>query len=166
MQGEDDAVQDDSVEQEQDLEGRLKDLEKELQYAKAEIANVGQRAARDRAESLRYGGASLARRIIPIFDLLEKAVAVSDLEEGANDSITGGVKLTLENLRISFEGEGITEIEALGKEFDPTCMEAIATIPCPDDKEPGTVVEVIESGFRMHERILRASKVVVAEGDS
>ncbi len=166
MQGEDDAVQDDSVEQEQDLEGRLKDLEKELQYAKAEIANVGQRAARDRAESLRYGGASLARRIIPIFDLLEKAVAVSDLEEGANESITGGVKLTLENLRISFEGEGITEIEALGKEFDPTCMEAIATIPCPDDKEPGTVVEVIESGFRMHERILRASKVVVAEGDS
>tara|TARA_B100001029_G_C14957609_1_gene392512 strand:+ start:134 stop:634 length:501 start_codon:yes stop_codon:yes gene_type:complete len=166
VQGEDDAVQDDSVEQEQDLEGRLKDLEKELQYAKAEIANVGQRAARDRAESLRYGGASLARRIIPIFDLLEKAVAVSDLEEGANESITGGVKLTLENLRISFEGEGITEIEALGKEFDPTCMEAIATIPCPDDKEPGTVVEVIESGFRMHERILRASKVVVAEGDS
>mgnify|MGYP001293738601 FL=1 len=166
MQGEDDAAQDDSVEQEQDLEGRLKDLEKELQYAKAEIANVGQRAARDRAESLRYGGASLARRIIPIFDLLEKAVAVSDLEEGANESITGGVKLTLENLRISFEGEGITEIEALGKEFDPTCMEAIATIPCPDDKEPGTVVEVIESGFRMHERILRASKVVVAEGDS
>ena len=165
MQGEDDAVQDDSVEQEQDLEERLKDLEKELQYAKAEIANVGQRAARDRAELLRYGGASLARRIIPIFDLLEKAVAVSDLE-GANDSIIGGVKLTLENLRISFEGEGITEIEALGKEFDPTCMEAIATIPCPDDKEPGTVIEVIESGFRMHDRILRASKVVVAEGDA
>ena len=62
--------------------------------------------------------------------------------------------------------EGITEIEALGKEFDPTCMEAIATIPCPDDKEPGTVVEVIEGGYRMHERILRASRVVVAEGDS
>ena len=45
-------------------------------------------------------------------------------------------------------------------------MEAIATIPCPDDKEPGTVVEVIEGGYRMHERILRASRVVVAEGDS
>ena len=165
MQGEDEGVEDDSVEQVQDLEGRLKDLENELQYAKAEIANVGQRAARDTAELLRYGGASLARRIIPIIDLLEKAGSVSDLE-GANESIIEGVKLTLDNLRTSFEAEGITEIEALGKEFDPTCMEAIATIPCPDDKEPGTVIEVIESGFRMHDRILRASKVVVAEGDS
>ena len=80
MQVEDEGVEDDSIEQVQDLEGRLKDLENELQYAKAEIANVGQRAARDRAELLRYGGASLARRIIPIIDLLEKAVSVSDLE--------------------------------------------------------------------------------------
>ena len=100
-----------------------------------------------------------------IFDLLEKAVEVSD-SDGANGSIIEGVKLTLENLRMSFEAEGISEIEALGKVFDPTCMEAIATIPCPDDKEPGSVVEVIESGYRMHERILRASRVVVAEGDS
>tara|TARA_S200000501_G_scaffold274206_1_gene257797 strand:+ start:432 stop:929 length:498 start_codon:yes stop_codon:yes gene_type:complete len=164
VKGEDEGVQDDPLEQEQDLEGRVKDLENELQYAKAEIANVGQRAARDRTESLRYGGSSLARRIIPIFDLLEKAVEVSD-SDGANGSIIEGVKLTLENLRMSFEAEGISEIEALGKVFDPTCMEAIATIPCPDDKEPGSVVEVIESGYRMHERILRASRVVVAEGD-
>ena len=104
MQGEDEGANDDSVEQVQDLEGRLKDLENELQYAKAEIANVGQRAARDRAELLRYGGASLARRIIPIIDLLEKAVSVSDLE-GANESIIEGVKLTLDNLRTSFEAE-------------------------------------------------------------
>jgi molecular chaperone GrpE len=45
-------------------------------------------------------------------------------------------------------------------------MEAIATVPCPEGKNPGSVIEVIETGYRMHDRILRASKVVVAEGDS
>ena len=45
-------------------------------------------------------------------------------------------------------------------------MEAIATVPCPEGKEPGSVIEVIESGYRMHDRILRASRVIVAEGES
>lgn len=150
-------------EEEPDFETMVSELEKEIQYAKAETANAVQRAARDRSEALKYGGASLARRIIPAIDHLSKAVDASEGEQGS-ESVIEGVRLTLDGLRASLEAEGISQIDALGKKFDPTCMEAIATIPCPEGEEPGSVIEVIESGYRMHDRILRASRVIVAEG--
>jgi molecular chaperone GrpE len=154
-----------SVPEEPDLESRVSELEKEIQYAKAETANVIQRAARDRSEALKYGGTSLARRLIPTIDHLSKAVDASEGGDGL-ESIIEGVKLTLDGIKSSLEAEGISQIETLGKKFDPTCMEAIATVPCPEGEEPGSVIEVIESGYRMHDRILRASRVIVAEGDS
>ncbi|MBR79893.1 MAG: nucleotide exchange factor GrpE [Euryarchaeota archaeon] len=148
-----------------DLETRVEELEKELQYSKAETANALQRAARERSESLKYGGASLAKRLIHAVDLLGKAVEASEGGEGA-ESVIEGVRLTLGGLRSSLESEGITQIEALGVQFDPTCMEAIATVPCPQGEKPGNVVEVVEGGYRMHDRILRAARVIVAEGDT
>ena len=154
-----------SVEQEPDFETKVSELEKEIQYAKAETANAVQRAARDRSEALKYGGASLARRIIPAIDHLSKAIDVSEGQQGA-ETVIEGVRLTLGGIRSSLEAEGISQIDALGEQFDPTCMEAIATVPCPDGREPGSVIEVIETGYRMHDRILRASRVIVAEGDS
>tara|TARA_Y100000588_G_C13718155_1_gene696044 strand:+ start:161 stop:667 length:507 start_codon:yes stop_codon:yes gene_type:complete len=160
-----DGVTGESEEVELDLEARVEELEKELQYAKAETANVVQRAARDRSEALKYGGTSLARRLIHAVDLLGKAVEASEGDEGAH-SVIEGIRLTLDGLRSSLEAEGITQIEALGDSFDPTCMEAIATVPCPEGEEPGNVIEVIEGGYRMHDRVLRAARVIVAEGDS
>jgi len=148
-----------------DFEARVSELEEELQYAKAETVNIAQRAARDRSETLKYGGASLARRLIPALDHLSKALEATEVGEGT-ESVIAGVKLTLDGLRSSLEAEGINQIKALGNDFDPTCMEAIATVPCPEGKNPGSVIEVIETGYRMHDRILRASKVVVAEVDS
>ena len=94
-------------------------------------------------------------------DVLAKAVEASE----GSDSVTEGVRLTLEGIKAALDAEGIVQIEAMGNSFDPTCMEAIATIPCPKDCQPGSVIEVIEQGYRMHDRILRAARVVVAEGD-
>ena len=94
-------------------------------------------------------------------DVLAKAVEASE----GSDSVTEGVRLTLEGIKAALDAEGIVQIEAMGNSFDPTCMEAIATIPCPEDCQPGSVIEVIEQGYRMHDRILRAARVVVAEGD-
>ncbi len=159
-----DEVTGESEEDESGLEARVEELEKELQYSKAETANAVQRAARDRSEALKYGGASLAKRLIHAVDLLGKAVEASEGGEGA-ESVIEGVRLTLDGLRSSLESEGITQIEALGIQFDPTCMEAIATVPCPQGEEPGNVIEVVEGGYRMHDRILRAARVIVAEGD-
>ena len=65
-----------------DFEARVSELEEELQYAKAETVNIAQRAARDRSETLKYGGASLARRLIPALDHLSKALEATEVGEG------------------------------------------------------------------------------------
>tara|TARA_B100000941_G_scaffold50010_1_gene31743 strand:+ start:1431 stop:1973 length:543 start_codon:yes stop_codon:yes gene_type:complete len=160
-----DGGSEESLTEEVDFEARVSELEEELQYAKAETLNIAQRAARDRSETLKYGAASLARRLIPAIDHLSKALEATEVGE-ETESVIAGVRLTLDGLRSSLESEGIYEIKSLGIDFDPTCMEAIATVACPEGKNPGSVIEVIETGYRMHDRILRASKVVVAEGDS
>ena len=124
-----------STEEDNNIQQRIEELEKELQYSKAETANAMQRAARDKSEALRYGGSSLARRVINSVELLSKAIHASEGEDGA-ESVIEGVRLTLDGLKSSLEAEGIIEIEALKSPFDPTCMEAIATVACPEGEEP------------------------------
>ena len=140
------------------LQAKIDELDKELQYAQAETANARQRGQRDRAEAIRFGAAGLASRIIPAIDSLEKALAN---ENGDNEAIANGVKMTLESLKRALESEGVTILETTGKAFDPTRMEAIATVPVQKGQESGEVLEEIESGYMLHDRILRPAKVVV-----
>ena len=158
-----DEVTGDSEGVELDLKARVEELEKELQYSKAETANAVQRAARDRSEALKYGGSSLARRLIHAVDLLGKAVEASDEGDGA-ESVIEGVRLTLEGARAAMESEGVVKIE-VGSAFDPTTMEAIATVPVSDGGKPGSVIEIVEVGYMYHDRILRAARVIVAEDE-
>ncbi len=140
------------------LEAKLAELEKELQYSKAETANARQRGQRDKAQAIRFGAAGLASRIIPAIDSLEKAIAN---ENADNEAITNGVKMTLDSLKRALESEGVTILETTGKLFDPTQMEAIATVPVQEGQESGEVLEEIESGYLLHDRVLRPAKVIV-----
>lgn len=141
------------------LEARVAELLSDLQYARAETMNARHRGQRDRAEAVRFGAAGLATRIIPAIDGLEKALSNGN---GDNEAILEGVRMTLESLKNALESEGVTRVETIGAAFDPTRMEAIATVPAPNDEAAGTVLEEIESGFMLHDRVLRPAKVVVA----
>ena len=146
-----------------DFKTRIEELENEIMYANAEIANTRQRAARDRSEAIRYGGSSLIRRILPMLDSLEKAIHSS--KENDSKSIIEGVRMTLMGIKSSLELEGIIPIDTENRTIDPTCMEAIATVPTEKGKKSGTVVDVIEQGYMYHDRVLRASRVIVYEGE-
>ena len=147
----------------QSLEERILELEKELQYSAAEIINTRQRLMRDKNEALKYGSANLASKIIPIIDSLARAVESSGKDKNS-ESIVEGVKLIMENITLALINEGVVKIEIVENSFDPTTMEAIASIPCPDGEEPGKIVQVIEDGYKLHDRVLRAAKVIVYEG--
>ncbi|HIM13820.1 MAG: nucleotide exchange factor GrpE [Candidatus Thalassarchaeum betae] len=144
------------------LEARVADLEKKLQYSAAEMVNVRQRARRERSEGMRYGGMSMALRMLPLVDSLEKALESSNGDE--SDALREGVRLTLEGAKAALKAEGVTQIE-VDSTFDPTNMEAIATVPAPEGCEPGSVIEVVEVGYMYHDRVLRAARVIVAEGE-
>ena len=140
------------------LEAKIEELQKELQYAKAETANARQRGQRDRTEAIKFGAAGLASRIIPAIDALEKALTN---QNGENQAISEGVKMTLNSLKNALESEGVTILETTGQIFDPTQMEAIATVPAEEGQESGLVLEELESGYLLHDRVLRPAKVIV-----
>ena len=74
------------------------------------------------------------------------------------------IKLTLESMYSALSIEGVQKIEIKQEKFDPTCMEAIASVPCPEGEEPGKIFQIIQDGYKIHDRILRATKVIVYEG--
>ena len=154
--------QDEEVNPIEELEARATELEKELQYSAAEMVNVRQRAARERSEAMRYGGMSMALRMLPLVDSLEKALETANGDDSS--ALSEGVRLTLEGAKAALVAEGVSQIE-VESAFDPTMMEAIATVPVPEGIEPGSVIEVIEVGYMYHDRVLRAARVIVAEGE-
>jgi molecular chaperone GrpE len=142
------------------LEEKVLDLEKEKQYNAAEIINIRQRYARERNTLVKFAGMNLAFNILPVVDNLEKALTI---ENSDSEKFVKGVDMTLDRLKNTLQNEGVVRIEALGKEFDPAFMEAIAVVPAPNDEKSGVIIEVIENGYMFHDRVLRPAKVIVTE---
>ena len=142
------------------LEEKIQELEKEKQYSTAEIVNLRQRYARERNILVKFSSMNLASKILPVLDNLEKAISI---ENNESEKFIEGVNMTLKSLRSTLENEGVEKIDARDKLFDPSFMEAIAVIPTPEGKEPGSVVEIVEEGYMFHDRVLRPVKVIVSD---
>lgn len=143
---------------------KINDLEKELQYSAAEIINIRQRSIRDKNELNKYRSSTLAIRLFPIIDNLKRAIKSTINGKNISDSLIEGLKMTLDGMEDILKAEGVEKINIEDDKFDPSYMESIASISCPDGKNPGDVIEIIEEGYKLHDRVLRAAKVIVAEG--
>jgi molecular chaperone GrpE len=78
-------------------------------------------------------------------------------------SLKKGVEMVLESLTVALKEEGITEIKAEGETFDPNLHQAVQTVPAEDDVAPETIVNVLQKGYQLHDRVLRPAMVVVAQ---
>ncbi len=128
--------------------------------AVAELDNVRKRAARDVANARRYGLERLAQALLPVLDSLEAGLASG--EQASAESLLDGKRATMRLLNAALEQVGIKELDPHGEPFDPAMHEAMAVAPS-DDAEPGTVLEVFQKGYSIHDRLLRAARVVVAK---
>ena len=159
--------EDDITNQEEDVpedegapEISIESLERDLQYARAEIANVRSRALRERADLIRYSSRRLGLKMLDVLRSLDLAIESS---KDSSDSTLEGLRLTAESMRTALSSEGIVEIDVEDGVFDPSRMEAIAAIPAPEDVDSGRVLQVIETGYMIHDRVLKPAKVVVSE---
>ena len=149
------------AEEESDDETKSVDsLSRELQYAMAEIANIRSRSLKEKSELIRYASTNLGSKMIDILRSLDLAIESAD--ESAEIAIEG-IKMAAEGLRQSLASVGIKPIESDGVIFDPSRMEAIATVPSPDGGAAGVIVEVVERGYMIHDRVLKPAKVIVSE---
>ena len=131
-----------------------------LQRTQAEFANYQKRAERNLAEELQYANAPLARELTAVLDNLQQALEAAQKGSDA-DSLAKGVSLVQSQLLDVLARFGVRPIDAFGQPFDPHRHEALLQ-DTQSDAPPGTVVEVIQPGYRLHERVLRPAKVIVA----
>lgn len=134
-----------------------------LMRALADLENTRKRGEKDRREAAIYGGAKLARDLIPVYDNLNRALSVTTDETRAQaQGLVGGVELTLRELLTVLGKHGVELVAPeVGDMFDPHLHEAMFEAPAPNTRA-GQIIQVISDGFRMHEQLLRAAQVGVS----
>jgi molecular chaperone GrpE len=141
------------------LEQERDDFKSLLQLTRADFENYQKRAQRDIAQERRYAHGSLALDLLPIFDNFERALAAAK-QAGESGPLVQGVALIQNQVLDILKRHGITRIEAQGKPFDPNLHQAVMQQPSPEP--PNTVLQVLENGFMIHDRVLRPARVIVS----
>ena len=143
------------------------DAKDKLLRALAETENVRRRAQREREDAARYGASNFAKDLINVADNLRRALA-SVPEGQVKDELTRtllqGVDATERELLAAFERHGIRRIDPMGERFDHNFHQAIMEVEN-SGQPPGTVVQVLQPGYAMHDRLLRPAMVGVAKGE-
>jgi len=155
---EDETTEPEEVKSDEDI---IKDLEDQVLRAKAEVQNVRRIAAQEVTKARLFGVETLAKEFLSVGDNLERAVISCEDSEEIN-VIKEGLELTLKSLESSLSSAGIKAIEFNDKSFDPERHEAISVIE-DDTLEQNTIIDVVQKGYTIMDRILRPAKVVVSK---
>jgi molecular chaperone GrpE len=156
---------------EQDLDTLLADAEAKkdeyLELAKrtqADFENFRKRMAAEVQAAGVRGKGQLAQEVVPALDDLERAIQAAGLDpEGdSEDGLAHGVLLVFRSLREGLKRSGIEAVDPKGEKFDPNQHEALSTVPVAGT-ESGTVVEVLQKGYRLDDKLIRPARVVVSE---
>jgi molecular chaperone GrpE len=125
--------------------------------AKAESDNIRKRTQIELANAYKYAIESLAAELLPVKDSLEATLAA---DSAALETLKSGVDLTLKQLSAVFEKANLKEINPIGEKFDPHRHQAISMLP--SEKEPNTVINVLQKGYALHDRVIRPALVTIA----
>lgn len=126
--------------------------------ARAETENVRRRAQEDIAKATKFASEKFASAMLPVKDSLEAALAN---QNQTIESLREGVELTLKQLMSAFQSAGIVEEDPTGRKFDPNKHQAISTVE--SEVEPNQVVNVLQKGYLLHERVIRPAMVMVSK---
>ncbi|MBO6836133.1 MAG: nucleotide exchange factor GrpE [Alphaproteobacteria bacterium] len=137
--------------------------------AVAEAENVRRRADKERSDTLKYAASGLAKELLPVVDNLRRAVEAVPEEHRADNEVMKnllvGVEMTEKMLLDAFQKNHIAKIDPLDEKFNYAEHQAIQEVPG-TGKPAGTVVQVLQSGYKLHDRLLRPAMVLVAKGDA
>jgi len=147
------------------LEAELAEAKSAVMYAQAETQNVRRRAEKEAADARTYAATGFARDILSVADNLARALGAIPADLREDEKLKGlvtGLEATGRELETVFGRHGITRIEAMGETLDPNKHQAMVEIPSAD-AAPGTVVQEIQTGYMIKDRLLRPALVAVAK---
>ncbi|KYK25353.1 hypothetical protein AYK26_06260 [Euryarchaeota archaeon SM23-78] len=141
----------------EDQEAKIKELTEILQRVQAEFENYKKRCEKENSEFIKYANADLIKKLLPILDNFE--LALKDCR--AKDDFYKGMELIYSHLIEALHSQGLKHIECVGKKFDPYYHEALLTEE--SDKEKNTILEEMQKGYLLNDKVIRHSKVKVAK---
>lgn len=140
-----------------ELEKEIKEIKNKYLMALADLENYKKRKQKEFEELAKYLNERLLIELIPILDNFERALKVAHKDS----AFSKGLKLIYKQLLDTLKKEGMEAFESVGKEFDPRCHEAVSTIPSKD--RDGIIIDEMEKGYRLKDKLARPAKVVVAK---
>jgi len=145
-----------------ELEGTVKEMNDKYLRLSAEFDNYRKRTLRERIELTKTAGESVMLSILPVIDDFERAM--HSIEQGMDFEATKeGILLIYNKFREFGKQNGIAEIQAAGEIFDTDLHEALTKIPAPSEEMKGKIVDVIQKGYYLNDKVIRFAKVVVGE---
>ncbi|WP_125761187.1 nucleotide exchange factor GrpE [Companilactobacillus hulinensis] len=145
-----------------DLEAKNSELEDKFLRSQAEIQNMNNRHKKEVAGILKYDGQKLATEILPVIDNLERALDV-EVSDDAGKQLKKGIEMVQQHMVKALTDNHVTIIDNAGEKFDPNDSQAVQTVPADKDHAKDTVVQVLQKGYKLEDRVLRPAMVVVAQ---
>lgn len=128
----------------------------------AEFDNFRKRTLKEKAELIKNGGEKAINAILPILDDLERALKNMQKAEDVK-AIYEGVELIYQKFLKNLHQEGLEKMEPVGEAFDTDFHEAVALVPAPSEEQKGKVLDCVQTGYKLNEKVIRHAKVVVAQ---
>ena len=144
------------------LEAEKEALSDQLLRLQAEIQNMRRINQRERQDAAKYRSQSLASYLLDVADNLERALATPAESEDAK-AIHKGIEMVYKQFQQAFEKEGISVIDPLNQAFDPNFHQAVSMMPAGEGQEADTVINVLQKGYLLQDRVLRPAMVIVAQ---
>ncbi|MEW5846315.1 MAG: nucleotide exchange factor GrpE [Bacteroidota bacterium] len=161
-----DAQQTEAIEANDDkvaeLTAQLEEMKDKYLRLTAEFDNYRKRTLKEKAELIKFASEEVLKDLLPVIDDLDRALKAIETANDIN-AVKEGISLIVNKFNDFLKAKGVKEIDAIGKELDTDLHEAITKIPVQDDAQKGKIVDVIQKGYMLHEKVMRFSKVVVGE---
>lgn len=143
-------------------EERYAELNNKYLRLHAEFDNFRKRTNKEKIDIINTAGASVLKDMIPTLDDFERAIRTNETSEDI-EGVKEGFKLIFNKFKSTLEAKGLKAMNSEGQDFDVEIHEAIANVPAPSKKQKGKVIEAVEKGYYLNDKVIRFAKVVVGQ---
>ena len=151
-----------STDPSKELENKVNDLNDKYLRLYSEFDNFRRRTVKERAELIKTASEDVLKAMLPILDDFERAIKANESAEDIH-AIKEGVQLIYNKLKNTTAQKGLTSFDSIGETFNPDLMEAITHIPAAVDTQKGRVIDDLEKGYKLGDKVIRFAKVVIAQ---
>jgi len=151
-----------AVSDSKELENKVNELNDKYLRLYSEFDNYRRRTVKERSDLIKTASEDVLKALLPIIDDFERAIKANESAEDIN-AIKEGVHLIYNKLKNVSTQKGLVPFESLGEVFNPDLMEAITHVPAADETQKGKVIDDLEKGYKLGDKVIRFAKVVIAQ---